>query len=111
MAIGGWYIIHLGYLRKSIDFNQQQFKPDNLQTNKKPQQVIMSISSKIGMMVNGMAEGNKHKERAAMRSLVNSFTDLSNSLGFTTEGILRANASKLFDRIARGKMHGSGDER
>lgn len=71
----------------------------------------MSISSKIGMMVNGMAEGNKQKERAAMRSLVNSFTDLSNSLGFTTEGILRDNASKLFDRMARGKMHGSGDER
>lgn len=46
-----------------------------------------------------------------MRSLVNSFTDLSNSLGFTTEGILQANASKLFDRMARGKMHGSGDER
>lgn len=107
----GWYIIHLGYLRKSIDFNQQQFKPDNLQTNKKPQQVIMSISSKIGMMVNGMAEGNKHKERTAMRSLVNSFTDLSNSLGFTTEVILQANTSKLFDRMARGKMHGSGDER
>lgn len=38
-------------------------------------------------------------------------TDLSNSLGFTTEGILRANASKLFDRMARGKKHGSGDER
>lgn len=32
-------------------------------------------------------------------------------LGFTTEGILQANASKLFDRMARGKMHGSGDER
>lgn len=107
----GWYITHLGYLRKSIDFNQQQFKPDNLQTNKKPQQVIMSISSKIGMMVNGMAEGNKHKERAAMRSLVNSFTDLSNSLGFETENVLKTNAAKLFDRMARNKMHGSGDER
>lgn len=60
-----WYIIHLGYLRKSIDFNQQQFKPDNLQTNKKPQQVIMSISSKIGMMVNGMAEGKQAQGKSS----------------------------------------------
>jgi hypothetical protein len=111
LVIGGWYIVHLGYLRKSIDFNQQQFKPDNMHTNKTPQQVIMSISSKIGMMVNGMSEGNKHKERTAMRSILNSFTDLSNSLGFETENVLKTNAVKLFDRMARNKMHGSGDER
>lgn len=27
------------------------------------------------------------------------------------ENVLKTNAAKLFDRMARNKMHGSGDER
>lgn len=46
-----------------------------------------------------------------IEAMTNSVTDLAWSFGYTMEDICKANIQKTQDRLLRGKIKGSGDER
>ena len=54
---------------------------------------------------------SEQEKQAGLKKELGDWGVVYNSSWLSAEGILQANASKLFDRMARGKMHGSGDER
>lgn len=106
-----WYLTQLGYLRKTVDFSKVDFEPDNLSKKKDIFKSVLINEIKIGRLTSAIADGNSNLEKQMMNYLLKGFTQLSNSMGFEVQDILQTNKNKLFDRIARNKMQGNGDER
>lgn len=106
-----WYLTHLAYLRKSVDFDSIQFKQDNLDANSDKFRAVLENEIKIGALTESIANDDYKLEQRMMGKLFEGFTDMSNALGFEVQDILKTSANKLFSRMLRGKMHGSGDER